>query len=105
MKEREKGWSYDFKHQVYCSTIAGPWGWVHFKVTHFGNRRSKVKKYSLRIKKQKREIQFQEARTERSSLWRTHTPTYFWEELFVSGQRIRKINVGTTIKEETNSAQ
>lgn len=59
--------------------------------------------------KQKREIQFQEARTERSSLWRTHAPTYFLrgfrEELFISGQRIRKINFGTTIKEETNSAQ
>lgn len=109
MKEREKGWSYDFKHQVYCSTIAGPWGWGLLKVTHLGNRRSKVKKYSLRIKRQKREIQFQEARTERSSLWRTHTPTYFLrgfrEELFISGQRIRKINFGTTIKEETNSAQ
>lgn len=39
-----------------ASVLAGLWRWGLFKVFHLGNRRREVRKYYLRIKKQKREI-------------------------------------------------
>lgn len=38
------------------ASVLAPWRWGHFKVFRLGNRRSKVGKYYLRVKKQKREI-------------------------------------------------